>query len=259
MDSGTIDKFGNSTVTAKDGKDGLLSLVKWFEPLIYEWWKKVELISFYFENETDGFVYDKNKTPIGLKNFATGTSGNAQYPVETLTKLFSQYYALQFNRSLYIVVNIDFCYGDFMKAVLLVSFKISKLPKTSQTICTTEDASRGVTVKLQHLSILNGEKSSVKVPYKFGEWNTLYVVWNTNGTSHFQINDTTGHFRTEPVQSYASLFLYLGANGTRSGVGTNFFRGEIAKFDFYSTRGATEELPICLKELLIKTHKDIVG
>jgi hypothetical protein len=147
-----------------------------------------------------------------------------------------------------------------MKAVLLVSFKITELPKTSQTICTAEDASRGVTVKLHHLSILNGKKSCVKAPYKLGEWNTLYVVWNTNGTSHFQINDTTGHFRTEPVASYASLFLYLGANGTRVGVGTNFFKGEIAKFDFYSARRDTsEELPICLKDLLIKTHKNLVG
>ena len=176
MDLTTIDKFGSSTRDARDGRDGLLSLVKWFEPLICEWWKRVELVSFYFEKETDGFLYDRDKTPIGLKNFAIGSSGNAQYPVENLSKLFSEYYALQFSRSLYIVVNIDFAYGDFMKAILLVSFKVTKLPKTSQTICTAEDASRGVTIKNDQLSILNGKQSCVKAPYKVGEWNTLYVV-----------------------------------------------------------------------------------
>lgn len=258
MDGYHIDKFGHSLKKGRDGRDGLLSLIKWFGPLVDEWWKRIELCSFYFDTPRSGLIF-REKQAVGLKNFASGHNANAQTVVEKLEKiLLSGKYALTFTKSEYMIYGVDFCYPDNWRTIIVLSFFVNEYSHSSQTICANEKQQRGITLEGHDLLIWNSSSTNIKVPYKARAWNIVYIAWNTGSQSHYSINDISGSFKTLPASEYVSNFLYLGCNGDREGHRKNFFSGKIARFDLYTSERTDEELPTVLKNLLLKTHRDIV-
>ena len=236
------------------GKDGLLTLVDWFSPQVVKWYREIEKVAFYFDDEKSGFIVDGDKKKIGLKNHSTGENAMAKYKVEQLIEIPTfDTFALRFSKSLYRIQNINWALSGHMKAILVISFKIDKFPNDFEYICGTENKERGLSLKGANLQIWRNKDQCINTTYILGKWNIVYVEWNTNGSlSYYSVNGKEGTFKTEPVVNEPEI-LYLGA----SKGGKNFFDGCLSVFDLYSNmREDSGNLPAYIKKLMIQTHTD---
>ena len=243
----------------QDGNDGLLSLITWFQPMVIDWWKRMENVSIYFETKTSGFIFgkDPDEEPIALKNFASNGDGptvanrGAVGKVEEIES--TTHFSLEFIYSVYVIEGFDFAYTVKRQAVFIISFLMEKPPPEMEVIVYSGH-SRGIAIEETDCMIYISATECIKIPYRLNVWQTLYLEYNTVGESNCTINDDTKTFRIEAETIVPPPPIHTTKLGMRYDW-IHHFTGKVAKIDMYSGR-YEEAVPTYLKKALIKSHFD---
>ena len=171
--------------------------------------------SCYFPDYKSGFIYDKEKVKIGIKNRVGGRDATSKKEIEGLVRIRKDFagFALKFSNSLYEIEKFDLASGARMRAILVFAFKVADYAENYQYMFYTKDGSRSVYLKAMHL-VIQGSKTdsgAVAVKYKVGEWNKCFIVFSTvPGMSYYHINDIFGTFETVR-EDHAKFTLCIGS------------------------------------------------
>ena len=201
-----------------------------FRKQMAQWLLENCAFSCYFPDLKSGFVYDKEKTKIGIKNRVGGRVAMSKKEVEELVRIRKDFagYALKFSNSLYEIDKFDFALGNQCRAILMFTFKVKDYAENYQYMFYTNNEWRSVYLKAMHLVIQGSktEQNPVAVKYKVGEWNKCFIVFSTvPGMSYYIINDETGTFETTPEEEHADFKFYIGSKGSYA------FQGLMGRID----------------------------
>ena len=252
-----VDIFGANRRQGKRGfrgptgpaGEGLSSF--FFGKQLTRWFYENLSFSCFFKDKTSGLIIEKDKV-VAIKNQVGNNHAVAINEFERLTEIPDYGYGVEMTKSLYQVHNLQWAPANNSKAILFFAFKITAKPKGLQYIFHNGN-DRAIYLKGTNLVIQACAEVHHRylIPYEEHAWNVCFVEFNTSTSlrSRYKINDLEGYFETEPSQSVSKV-LYIG------GKDKHFFKGVLARFDFYSNfkeeGEIMENLPNSVKTSVIK-------
>lgn len=231
-----VDIFGSSRRQGKRGLqgpagppgEGLSSF--FFSKQLAQWLYENLSFSCFFKDKRSGLVIDKDKI-IGIKNQVGDNHAVAINKFKLLIKIPDYGYGVEMNKSLYRIDDLDWAIGLNSKAIFFFAFKIDAWPKTLEYIFHSGNSDRAIYLKGTNLVIQACKRPQhhYMIPYKQNTWNICFIEFNNSESlkSRYMINDLKGDFITEKSQSLERV-VYIG------GKDNYYFKGVLARFDFYS-------------------------
>ena len=238
-----MDKFGyikgRRGPPGPAGKDAL-ELNTWFPLSMVRMFREDEACTFYFDTETDGILYDKEKKPIGLKDRGGGKRNakclqNFQKPMK-ISSFRSSKYGLPLKDSLYFV---DVETGIAPSSIFIVAFTFkvaAKLTDENHYIFSNASKTRAVSITNKSLNFW-GSETLPELKYKYREWNTMIIQYSCISFEEedrkydkcfFILNGEKGFFRPR-AYNIKDNELYIG--GLKGG--SNFANVVLGSFEVY--------------------------
>ena len=136
------------------------------------------------------------------------------------------------------ISNVDIAYEVETFAFLIISFKLTAIPREEGVIIGDALKYRGVSINKKFLTIFSAD---LKLLYELRDWNTLAVVWRNSGdkSSWFILNGEKGTFYAKDIGEDTPKKIFLGQK----------FVGAISALDIYSQYS---EIPEDLVKALYK-------
>ena len=253
-----VDIFGANRRKGKKGDrgpsgpagEGLSSF--FFGKQLSRWFYENLSFSCFFKNKTSGLIIEKDKV-VAIKNQVGNNHAVAINEFEHLTEIPDYGYGVNMSKSLYQVDNLQWAPANNSKAILFFAFKITTKPGKDLQYIFHNGNDRAIYIKGPNLVIQACAEAHHRylIPYEEHAWNVCFVEFNTSTSlrSRYKINDVEGYFESEPSQMMSKV-LYIG------GKDKQFFKGVLARFDFYSNFKEEGEimdnLPDSVKTSVIK-------
>ena len=257
-----MNKFG--FVRGKRGPRGYpgedaLKLHLWFPESILKLFRESASCSYYFDNATDGILYDKSGKKIGLKNQseseknATCVRGETGSPVQT-----GKTYSLTLSKENCFLLKLSSAIKKSSVLIVAFSFKLKK-PITdnfSYYIFSNENSTRAVTLRSDRLDIAGCARGSPQLKYLTHSWNYMLIQYSRvsdEGSSDrcfFILNGRRGFFDPVVYENDARE-LYIGHRKKLcANIELNYFEAHSRHFNEPS--GYDYILPETISTLLLK-------
>ena len=237
------------------GKDSF-NIMKWLPNKMLDLYRQEELCSIYFDTLTSGLVYDADPSTVvwALKNHSDITN-NAKTVrnYAGLRQLKSEKYSLIFKDSLYKLPKLNLACLNEHTSIIVVTFKVSKLPEQKELLFGTKGLERGVMLVKNEIQIL-GSAGYLKLPIIVDNYNTLCIVYKNTAsrdTSYYFLNNGGNYFKTNICKTYpAPNGIYLGGSMD----GKYSFNGEIVACEIYEGAYLPSIEPMRLIEIVMGDH-----
>ena len=230
-----MDKFGyirgRRGPPGPPGKDAL-QIDVWCSKSLLKQFQASATCSFYFDNETDGILYDSTKTAIGLKNrVADEKNAICLRGYKKPVKTNKSYSIPLLNNSCYQISQISSAIRPKSVFIVAFSFKLVKSieDELSYYIFSNTNSTRAVTLRKDWLDIAGCAKGSPQLTYLKSAWNLMLIQYSrmtdqgSDDLCFFILNGRRGSFEPSVFENDARE-LYIGHKVKKTAnVELNFF------------------------------------
>ena len=220
---------GKSGERGPPGLSGIDILCQIFWPQMNRWLQDNQMVSYYFDTETSGWIIENDKI-VAIKNQINNEWNGYLFSGEKYGKLVREFnrYFLQFDKEIYRIGDKVFPFGRPMyKTLIILNFKRPDTPD-KEVLITDKHGYRQVYLYKGEVYFAC-DAQIMKFRYFPGRWNTVFLELNDNRhmKSFFSVNiyQVNAFNIGGPA---TDGFFYIG--GWK---GDNFFKGQIGRIDIY--------------------------
>ena len=242
--------FGDNRNIGPPGQPGkdAFDIMKWMPMAGVQFYRQQETVNFFFKNETDGLIFEKNK-PIALKNHGVDKQINGKFLGKKFPKLGrvknGPYYLL-LKDSIFHIENVQLGTVATSTVVFALTFRALKYNRTPGVLFSSHSGSRSLSVFYKTIYgrevgvaiIKNGAALSEEIEFEPTNWSSIVIQYRVseNGISYCQwrLNDQFGGVEasSQPIPEYS---LYIGGHPSKNSVNE-----ALANFEIYFKYGDDE-------------------